>query len=901
MLEIKKITKIYKTEDFTQKALDNVSINFRKNEFVSILGPSGSGKTTLLNIIGGLDHYDSGDLVINGISTKKYKDRDWDSYRNHKIGFVFQSYNLISHQSVLANVELALTLSGVSKSERKKRAMKALEDVGLISHIHKRPAQLSGGQMQRVAIARALVNDPEILLADEPTGALDSNTSTQVMNILKDVAKDRLVIMVTHNPEIAEQYSNRIIKLKDGVVVDDSNPFDVKKEKEKLDDNNKKTSMSFVTALSLSLNNLLTKKGRTILTAFAGSIGIIGIALILSLSSGVKTYIDNIQKETMLSYPIQIEAESVDLSSIFEAGMKNSEEKEANHKKDAIYSDNSSVEMVSSVADSITKNNLTDFKKYLDKENSPIKKYIGENGIIYSYDTKFKVFTHDKDNKLINSDGSTFENDYVSSVDNMYMGYMNTSNNSERNFFSELMSGKNGKISDAVTGEYELVYGSWPKEYNELVLVLDKNSEVSLSVLYNLGLLPSKEYTKILKDLNDEKKVNVDLKKIKYEDITEKTYKLLTASDFYIKNKNGYYSSIANQEGKIEDLLKNKALKLKFVGVIKQKDDSKTATITGSVGYTKGLTKWIINHTNDSNVVKAQENNKSVSVFNGLKYKINGDKEKASEAKKYVNSLEVSEKAKLASSLLKNIYGNQANSNTMYMSEADLAGLLDMFMQNPDQKTLVSIYDTYISVGTYDDTLEELGKVVSDTPSKIEIYTDSFENKDKIKEEIESYNKTVTKENKINYTDYVGLLMSSVTTIVNTISYVLIAFVSISLVVSSIMIAIITYISVLERIKEIGILRAIGASKKDVTRVFKAETFIEGFIAGLLGIGITTLLNFPINSIISKLTDADVKSVLPVTGAIVLLIISIILTVIAGLIPSKMASKKDPVEALRSE
>ena len=471
MLEIKKITKIYKTCDFTQKALDNVSINFRKNEFVSILGPSGSGKTTLLNIIGGLDHYDSGDLVINGVSTKKYKDRDWDSYRNHKIGFVFQSYNLISHQSVLSNVELALTLSGVSKSERKKRAIKALEDVGLANHIHKRPAQLSGGQMQRVAIARALVNDPEILLADEPTGALDSNTSIQVMEILKNIAKDRLVIMVTHNPEIAEKYSNRIIKLKDGKVIDDSNPFDTKKEKDEKDEKTSKTSMSFFTALSLSLNNLLTKKGRTVLTAFAGSIGIIGIALILSLSSGVKTYIDDIQKETMLSYPIQIEAESVDFSSIFQAGMKNSEKKDANHKKDAIYSNNSSVEMVSSVADSISKNNLTDFKKYLDDDNSSIRKYIGENGIIYSYDTKFKVFSYDKDNKLINSDGSTFENDYVSSVDNMYMGYMNTSNTNERNFFSELMSSKNNKLSDAVTGEYELVYGSWPKKYDELVLV----------------------------------------------------------------------------------------------------------------------------------------------------------------------------------------------------------------------------------------------------------------------------------------------------------------------------------------------------------------------------------------------------------------------------------------------
>ena len=898
MLEIKNITKVYRTENFVQTALNDVSINFRKNEFVSILGASGSGKTTLLNIIGGLDHYDSGDLIINGISTKQYKDRDWDTYRNHRVGFVFQSYNLISHQSVSSNVELALTLSGVSKQERRTRAKKALEEVGLLEHINKKPSQLSGGQMQRVAIARALVNNPEILLADEPTGALDSKTSETIMEILKEVAKNRLVIMVTHNPELAKSYSNRIIKLKDGQIIDDSNPYKEEKEKKNNSSKNKKTSMSFITALSLSLNNLMTKKGRTILTAFAGSIGIIGIALILSLSSGVNTYIDNIQKETMLSYPISIEAESVDFSSIFKAGMQNSEEKEVNHKKNAIYSNNSSVEMVSSVADSITKNNLTDFKKYLDKEGNAINNYVGENGIVYSYNTKFKVFSYDKDKKLINSDGSTFENDYVNSVDNMYGGYTSPE---ENNMFAELMTGKNEKISDAVYGEYEKVYGAWPKNYNELVLVLDKNSEVSLSNLYNLGLLPSEEYKKILKDLNNTKKVKVDLKKINYEDITKKSYKLLTASDLYLKNKNGYYSSIEKQEGKIEELLKNKALELKFVGVVKQKDNSKTPTINGSVGYTKLLTDWIIKHTNESDIVKAQEKNKNTCVFNGLKYKINNDKEKVSEAKKYVNGLEVSEKAKLASSMIQNFYGNTNSSQTMYMSEAELASMLDMFMESPDQKTLISIYDTYVSVGSYDETLETLGKVETGTPSKIEIYTDSFENKDKIKDEIKKYNKTVKKENKINYTDYVGLLMSSVTTIVNTISYVLIAFVSISLVVSSIMIAIITYISVLERTKEIGILRAIGASKKDVTRVFKAETFIEGFVAGILGVAITCLLNVPINQVIGKLTDAEVTSSLPINGAIILVIISIILTVIAGLIPSKMASKKDPVESLRSE
>ena len=893
MLEIKNVTKVYKTEDFVQKALDDVSISFRRNEFVSILGPSGSGKTTLLNIIGGLDHYDSGDLIINGISTKKYKDRDWDTYRNHRIGFVFQSYNLISHQSVLSNVELALTLSGVSKKERRKRAKEALKEVGLLDHINKRPSQLSGGQMQRVAIARALVNNPEILLADEPTGALDSVTSEQVMDILKEIAKDRLVIMVTHNPELAEKYSNRIVNLKDGKITHDSKEFPGERYKEE-ESSIKRTSMGFLTALSLSLNNLLTKKGRTILTAFAGSIGIIGIALILSLSSGVKTYIDNIQKETMLSYPIQIEAESVDFSSIFKTGMENSEEKSAKHNKDAVYSNNSSIEMASSINNSISKNNLTDFKTYLD-DNKEIKKYIGQNGIIYSYDTKFSVFNYDEDKKLINSDGSSFKNDYVSQFNNSGMG-MSTS--FENDIFTELMSTKDeNKLSDAVTGEYELVKGAWPKKYDEVVIVLDKNSEMPISNLYNLGLLPSKDYKKILESLEKGDKVKVDSKKINYSDIIGTEFKLLTASDFYVKNSNGYYKSIKDEDAKVEKLVKDKALNLKVVGVIKQKKDSKTETIEGNVGYLKSLTNWIIKHTDESSIVKDQEKNKDISILNGLKFKISNDKQKMEEAKKYVKSLDVSEKATIASSMIKDAYGD----SFMYMSESDLASALDSIITTADQKTLISIYDNYVSIGTYDDNLKEFGKVSSNTPSKIEIYTDSFENKDKIKDLITKYNKKVTKENKINYTDYVGLLMSSVTTIVNTISYVLIAFVSISLVVSSIMIAIITYISVLERTKEIGILRAIGASKKDVTRVFKAETFIEGFVAGILGITVTMLLNIPINKIIAKLTDADVKAILPINGAVILVIISIILTVIAGLIPSKMASKRDPVESLRSE
>ena len=905
MLQLKNITKVYKTEDYTQKALDDVSICFRKNEFASILGPSGSGKTTLLNIIGGLDHYDTGELIINEVSTKSYKDRDWDSYRNHRIGFVFQSYNLIPHQSVLANVELALTLSGVSKEERRKKAKSALNKVGLSKHMNKRPSQLSGGQMQRVAIARALVNDPDILLADEPTGALDSETSIQIMNIIKEIAKEKLVIMVTHNPELAEEYSTRIIKLKDGKIVDDTNPYDgsedTRNDYEEEKRKSKKTSMSLKTALSLSLNNLMTKKGRTILTAFAGSIGIIGIALILSLSNGVNDYISDVQKEAMLSYPISIEAESMDISSMLESGRKSSEEKDVDHKKDALYSDISSIERASEMTTSISKNNLTEFKKHLESDNNKISEYVGENGIVYSYDTKFNVYNYDKDGKLINSDGSTFETKSSSSM----MGGMSFGSFGDSSVFSQLMSGNSGDelIASAVTEEYEVVYGSWPKEYNEIVLVVDENNEISATTLYNLGLLPSSEYKEILEKINKDEELELKTQKIHYEDIVDSTFKLLTASDLYIKNSKGLYEYVGDNDGKVEKLVKEKALDLKVVGIIKQKEDSKTATVSGTVGYTKALTDWIIKHTDESEVVKTQEENESVSVINGLKFSVADDNEKATEAKKYLKSLGVSEKAKLCTSILQQVYGDnpQMASQMLSMPEEQLAATLDEYLKNPENDVLISIYDSYISAGTYEENMSEFGKVNYDTPSTIEIYADSFEAKDAITDAIKEYNKNASEEDQISYTDYVGLLMSSVTTIVNAISYVLIAFVSISLIVSSIMIAIITYISVLERTKEIGILRAVGASKKDVTRVFNAETFIEGLVAGVLGIGITLLLNIPINLIIKNLVDISGISSLPLYGAIALILISIILTVIAGVVPSRMAAKKDPVESLRTE
>ncbi len=897
MLELKKITKIYITENFKQKALDDVSINFRENEFASILGPSGSGKTTLLNIVGGLDHYTNGDLIINGISTKKYKDRDWDTYRNHRVGFVFQSYNLITHQTILSNVELALTLSGVSKSERRKRAIASLKEVGLEKHIHKKPTELSGGQMQRVAIARALVNNPDILLADEPTGALDSETSKQVMDILRDIAKNKLVIMVTHNPELAEEYSTRIIKLKDGKIISDTNPYSEKgAEKEEVKKKTKKTSMSFFTALSLSLNNLMTKKGRTILTAFAGSIGIIGIALILSLSSGVNEYITNVQKDTMLSYPITIEEETMDLSAFLEQGSSfrdNNNKKE--HDKEAVYINTSTIDLASKMGSTLYSNNLKDFKIYLDDKKNEVHKYIGDNGIQYSYSTKFKVFSYDSNGKLVNSDGSTFNSKIENSESLSYLNSYSAPFTS--NIFTEIMPDNNGdKISSAVKEEYDLIYGTYPQNKDEVIFVLSKNNEVNITDIYYLGLLPSDDYKDILDKIDKNEELKIETEKLSYEDIMKSKFKLLTASDFYTKNKKGYYESIINDDKKVEELVKNKALELKVVGIIRQKDSSKNNLINGTIGYTKDLTNYIIEHTNSSAVVEAQEKNKDVNVTNGLKYNVSSDNEKVKEAKKYLSNLKVSEKASIALMMV-----GSSNPMVGMMSENDLANMLDEYLKNPNKKAMIDYYDNYLSPGTYDKVISSFGKVDLEKPSKISIYADTFEAKDGIISSIDNYNKTKNEEDKITYTDYVGLLMSSVTTIINAITYVLIAFVSISLVVSSIMIAIITYISVLERTKEIGILRAIGASKKDVTRVFKAETFIEGFIAGLMGIIITILLNIPINKVIFNLTEISGISKLPLVGAIILIIISTVLTVIAGLVPSKVASKKDPVEALRSE
>jgi len=1342
MLQIKNIRKQYVTGDLIQTALDDVSLNFRDNEFVAILGPSGSGKTTMLNIIGGLDRYDSGDLIINGISTKQYKDRDWDSYRNHTIGFVFQSYNLIPHQSVLANVELALTISGISKSERRNRAKEALEKVGLGNQLHKKPNQMSGGQMQRVAIARALVNNPAILLADEPTGALDSETSVQVMDMLKEVAKDRLVIMVTHNPELAYEYATRIVKVKDGRIQEDSMPLTQEEEKPAQHKNMGKSSMSPLTALGLSFNNLRTKKGRTLLTSFAGSIGIIGIALILSLSNGVNTYIQDLQKDTMTAYPISIEAQSFDFTTLMLSGQDKKKEKlleDADHKLDAVYSDGSNLEMASTFQTSIKANNLTDFKKYLDNPESDINNYIGENGIVYNYDTKFSVFTYDEDDTLVNTDGSTLSdnNDYMV---NMMLTTSFTSNmlSTSSNNFEQMMPGANGElVSQAITDHYEILYGSMPSAYNEIVLILDKQNELPLTVLYQLGFFPSEEYKDIMKDVEDSKEVKLDTKKLNYTEICSQKFYLVPECDFYEETEDGLYKKIDTKNTEKFEKLLDDALELKISGIIRLNDDTDNALINSAVGYTSALTEYLIDYTDKSDVVKAQKKQEKLNILNGMHFDIDSDDDKKIEdVTKYINDLNLSDKAMMYQSIMmteqllkakdksentesdtesseiKNVmyqpdqnvgfmnmafhpdsvsvrplsslefseetedseisefseseesiseseslpeteasepeeslsesesetelqeseseteaesesesesesasesetetesisesesefesetevspvpehltpemiqqylenlknniseimgtgkeniesvinngrqiyhtastelasfydtlqalaslskmipdtsslnpaegmtqedllrmylqqmggnasggmsmqdlmsmytsasgmqdllsgYQNQsmnpqnlqdlmsmytaasgmqdvlsmysnptasaltggtsaqdlmklytassgvsqddlmkmylqdtasgasgtsaqdlmqayasasgtsmndlmsayASSTGMstddlmkmytmqaesssgadssssekktmtpeemmraYMdgsmsqeelmkiyadqqgisqegmqemmslanlSETELAQKLDEYMQSPDHDTLLEIYDQYIASGSYDNNMSKFGVVSFDAPSSINLYVDSFEAKESIQKCIEEYNKDVSEENQISYTDYVGLLMSSVTTIVNVISYVLIAFVAVSLIVSSIMIGIITYISVLERTKEIGILRAIGASKQNISQVFNAETFIIGLCSGLIGVGLTELILIPSNIVIHSLADTDaVSAALPAAAAVILVIISVVLTLIGGLIPASKASTKDPVTALRTD
>ena len=852
MLELKKITKTYTTTGFSQKALNEVKINFRKNEFACILGASGSGKTTLLNIIGGLDHYDSGDLVINETSTKEYNDRDWDSYRNHRVGFVFQSYNLIGHQTILKNVELALTLSGVNKKLRRKKAKKALEQVGLIDHINKLPSQLSGGQMQRVAIARALVNDPEIVLADEPTGALDTNTSKQVMEILKEISDDKLVIVVTHNPDIAKKYATRIIKLQDGEIINDSNPYDGKEntkynlyqEKKAT----KKTSMNYLTALSLSLNNLLTKKGRTLLTAFAGSIGIIGIALILSLAHGINSFIDRTEEQTLSSYPLTIEKNSVDFSSMIQTMTGNNKKEEYDDNK--IHSVNIMGDMFETMAQQVKHNDMKAFKEFLDK-NKKIGKYTSD--IEYSYNVQLNLYKKDTD-KIVRVNPTTVLDTIgmgTSGVSSLYSNML-----SDYDVFYEMLD--NEKL---LKKQYKLVDGKWPEYYNEVVLNVGKNNEISDYTLYSLGLLSQDDLKEQFNNMTSGKKVKFEKYSYDTDELVGLTFKLVLNTDYYQK-ENGIWVNKSDDENYMRNIINN-GEEIKIVGIIKQNDEAVGGGRDyGLVGYRQDLMRHLINKINETDIVKEQLADETKNVFTGTEFTSNSTFD--------INSL----------------------------TEEQLTAI-----QNMSQEELATFMKSYSEnmTSSYEENMVKLGIAQIDNPDYIYIYPKDFDSKKEVTSIIEDYNKGKDENDMIEYTDIVGVMMSSVSTIVNVISSVLIAFVAISLVVSSIMISIITYISVIERTKEIGILRAIGASKKDISRVFNAETLIEGLCAGVLGIGVTLLLNIPINIIIKNTVEISNISILPLDGAIILVIISIVLTVLAGFIPAKIAAKKDPVEALRSE
>ena len=979
MLTLKDIHKDYPAGDIKVSALRGVSITFRKSEFVSILGPSGCGKTTLLNSIGGLDQYTSGDLIIDGRSTKNFVDADWDAYRNHSIGFVFQSYNLIPHQTVLSNVELALTISGVSKAERRRRAKEALEKVGLGSEINKRPNQMSGGQMQRVAIARALVNNPEILLADEPTGALDSETSVQIMDLLGEIAKDRLVIMVTHNPELAETYSTRIIRIIDGKIIGDTNPYEEPvqeisaQEKTKKQKRLRNRSMSFATALALSLNNLRTKKGRTLLTSFAGSIGIIGIALILSISNGVTNYINRVQEDTLSSYPITIQKETVDFSSLITGIMStNNENQTLSHELDAVYANRVMYELLKSLASTeVQTNNLKAFKKYI--ESTPGFKEFS-SAIDYSYAVDFNIFTKDKNGVIMKSDMASLMKEMFA---NSPMSSGSASMFASYDVWQEMLKGSDGEIlSDLFYDQYDVIYGSWPQAYNEIVLIVDKNNEISDIVLYALGLKTTDEMKQDMENAGNGE--DLPIESWTYEEICAMDFKMILSPDFYQKTSDGSYIDLGKTSTGIEFLYNSdKAIDLKVTGIIRPNEDAVASMMTGSIGYTTALTEYAIDRMAKSEIVKEQLADPSKDIISGLPFKTGddeiADEEKVSLFKDYMASLSVEKKAALYVDIKSQIspaqlemmvsgmlakyteeqlielavkayaeqmgvedtsqieayiktmsreelmaaikdgmaeqvkvqYETSMRENLSKQSNEVLAGLLAAETFTDAQ--YVEFFDLYMpathSESTYEDNLKTIGYIDIDSPSAINIYASTFENKDEIAALITEYNNTVEDEDdEINYTDYVALLMSSITLVINAISYVLIAFVSVSLVVSSIMIGIITYISVLERTKEIGILRAIGASKKDISRIFNAETAIVGFASGAIGIGITLLLIMIANPILHAVTGIGILNAsLPVVGAVILVILSISLTLIAGLIPSRLAAKKDPVVALRTE
>ena len=883
MLQLRNVVKDYHTGDEVVQALKGVSVNFRRNEFVSILGQSGCGKTTLLNIVGGLDQYTSGDLVINGKSTKDFKSRDWDSYRNNSVGFVFQSYNLIPHQSVLSNVELALTLSGVSKAERRKRAKEVLEKVGLGSQIHKKPNQMSGGQMQRVAIARALINDPDILLADEPTGALDTETSVQIMDLLKEIAKDKLVIMVTHNPELAQQYSTRIVKLLDGNVIDDTNPFSDEDEA-KEDDGSytpRKTSMSLFTAFSLSLNNLMTKKGRTFLTAFAGSIGIIGIALILSLSSGFQKYINDVQEETLATYPIQITKKAMDYSELLSKMVGNNEEDSShNHKgENKVYSGDIMGDMLVSMVSDVKENDLETFKNYIEDDANGFTKYTSD--ITYTYDTPLYVFNENSAN------GGIAQVNPSTTMTDMGFGGMADAQESTADFMSAFSYGNTSMDmwtqmldnQDILKQQYDVLAGHWPENKNEVVLVVDKNNEISDFTLYTLGIRDSSELSDMVSTILGGGEVpEIDKMEFSYDDLLNLKFKVVLPGNLYKKNSDGTYTDMSTDADFLKTAVAN-GLEVKVSAVIRASDSAYATTIQpGYIGYTSELANYIVEENEKTDVLRAQLDSPDTDIFTGMPF--SDGKELTADD---VDMDSVMQQLMASGQVTEDMQAQMAS-----MSKDQLFEMLKGygFFQE--------------STATYEDNMTKLGYSELAKPASINLYCAEFADKDEITKLIDKYNADYP-DNEITYTDYIGIMLSSVTKIINAITYVLIAFVAISLIVSSIMIGIITYISVLERTKEIGILRSIGASKKDISRVFNAETFIIGLFSGLIGIGVTVLLNIPISKVIEGFINVSGVSALPWKGGVALVVISVILTLIGGLIPSRLAAKKDPVIALRSE
>ncbi len=1000
MLKLVNVTKNYNMGDNTVEALKGIDVEFRSHEFVSILGQSGCGKTTLLNIIGGLDRYTSGDLIISGRSTKEYKDADWDTYRNHTIGFVFQSYNLIPHQTVLQNVELALTLSGVSKAERKARAKKALEDVGLGDQLSKKPSEMSGGQMQRVAIARALVNNPDIILADEPTGALDTETSVQVMEILKEISKDRLIIMVTHNPKLAEKYSSRIINMLDGVVTHDSMPLsdeEIQHENEintKKHEDRKKTkkpTMSFGTSFMLSLKNLITKKGRTILTSFAGSIGIIGIALILAISQGMTVYIDAVQESTLSVYPLTLEASTVDMSTLMEAFM-NITADENTHENDAVYEKTALYDMINamnSVEES--KNDLKAFKKYLEKEitDETTELSTAVNGVQYSYDIDMQVYTENVDGEILYSDFEKIITDLMLKYVGVDMSAMSALTGSSSTsmmspmssmgstLWQELLPGNDGApVNDLLLDQYDIVYGSWPNNYDEIVLVLDENNELDDIALYALGLISAEDIDKLADAaLNGTKLDEKEIHKWTYEEICDTEYKaILNADCYHYDDATGVYVDLRKTDAGLRYLYDN-AMALKITGIIRPNEDATTTMLSGSIAYTSDLTKHLVELADESTVIEAQLESPDTDILTGLPFDTTtgtlSNEEKEAALSEYINGLDLGGKAeayiaissipdndflqqqidatlgsmtradmeaqmaaglgsqmsisseeiseylasmsdedfnelftKMITEQIKAQYAAQVSSKMSAMSTEQLASALDMMLPTYSTEQCATYYDKIMvfSESTYEQNLLDMGYIDLESPASINIYASTFENKDIITDAIELYNEDVEELKQIKYTDYLGIMMSSITTIINAITYVLIAFVAISLIVSSIMIGVITLISVQERTKEIGILRAIGASKKNVSGLFNAETVIIGLSSGVLGVVITYLLCIPINAILHAITGINnLNAILPIEAAVILVLISICLTLISGVIPSKSAAKKDPVTALRSE